>query len=260
MKTSLLLVLATGIFLVFTAGSCLQGKHVVGSKNYISKEVKADHFSEIKLSGSANITYQQDTRSHVEIHGSDNIIPLVETYVDGNTLIIKFKKGVNIWKGKLEIKVFAPELNRLTINGSGNVKLVNGIQTSKNIEFHINGSGNIQGKELNCQKMAISINGSGDVRLQQIESQECHASISGSGNINLNGKAIQATYSIPGSGNIQAADLETENTTANISGSGDISCYASNKLVARVKGSGDIAYKGNPQEVDAPRKNIRQIK
>ena len=30
--------------------------------------------------------------------------------------------------------------------------------------------------------------------------------------------------------------------------------------VARVKGSGDIAYKGNPQEVDAPRKNIRQIK
>ena len=103
--------------------------------------------------------------------------------------------------------------------------------------------------------MAVSINGSGDVRLQQIESQECQASISGSGNINLNGKAIQASYSIAGSGNLQA-----ENTDASISGSGNISCYASQKLVARVKGSGDIAYKGDPQEVDAPRKNIRQIK
>ena len=50
------------------------------------------------------------------------------------------------------------------------------------------------------------------------------------------------------------------NTDVSISGSGNISCYASQKLVARVKGSGDIAYKGNPQEVDAPRKNIRQIK
>ena len=210
--------------------------------------------------GSANISYHQDTRSHVEIHGSDNIIPLVETYVDGNTLIIKFKKNVSIWKGKLEIKVFAPELNKLTINGSGNIKLINGIQTSKDIEFHINGSGNIQGEGLNCRRMAVSINGSGDVRLQQIESQECQAGISGSGNINLKGKAIQAKYSIAGSGNIQAADLEAENTEASISGSGNISCYASQKLVARVKGSGDIAYKGNPQEVDAPRKNIRQIK
>ena len=81
MKTSLLLVLVTGMFLVLTAGSCLQGKHIVGSKNYISKEVKADHFNEIKLVGSANISYWQDTCSHVEIHGSDNIIPLIETYV-----------------------------------------------------------------------------------------------------------------------------------------------------------------------------------
>ena len=227
MKTSLLLVLVTGLSLVLTAGSCLQGKHVVGSKNYISQEVKADHFNEIKLLGSANISYHQDTRSHVEIHGSDNIIPLVETYVDGNTLMIKFKKNVSIWK---------------------------------DIEFHINGSGNIQGEGLNCRRMAVSINGSGDVRLQQIESQECQAGISGSGNINLKGKAIQAKYAIAGSGNIQAADLEAENTDASISGSGNISCYASQKLVARVKGSGDIAYKGNPQEVDAPRKNIRQIK
>ena len=260
MKTSLLLVLVTGMFLVLTAGSCLRGKHIVGSKNYISKEVKADHFNEIKLVGSANISYWQDTCSHVEIHGSDNIIPLIETYVEGSTFIIKFKKNITIWKGKLEIKVFAPELNKLSVNGSGNIRLINGIQTSKDIEFHINGSGNIQGEGFNCQKMAVSINGSGDVRLQQIESQECQASISGSGNINLNGKAIQASYSIAGSGNIQAADLQAENTDASISGSGNISCYASQKLVARVKGRGDIAYKGDPQEVDAPRKNIRQIK
>lgn len=159
MKTSLLLVLVTGMFLVLTAGSCLRGKHIVGSKNYISKEVKADHFNEIKLVGSANISYWQDTCSHVEIHGSDNIIPLIETYVEGSTFIIKFKKNVTIWKGKLEIKVFAPELNKLSVNGSGNIRLINGIQTSKDIEFHINGSGNIQGEGFNCQKMAVSING-----------------------------------------------------------------------------------------------------
>jgi hypothetical protein len=59
----------------------------------------------------------------------------------------------------------------VSVNGSGNIRLINGIQTSKDIEFHINGSGNIQGEGFNCQKMAVSINGSGDVRLQQLESQ-----------------------------------------------------------------------------------------
>ena len=104
-------------------------------------------------------------------------------------------------------KSFAPELNKLSINGSGNIKLINGIQTSKDIEFHINGSGNIQGEGLNCRRMAVSINGSGDVRLQQIESQECRAGISSSGNINLKGKAIQAKYAIAGSGNIQVPQI-----------------------------------------------------
>lgn len=260
MKTSLLFVLVTGMFITLTASICTKGKHVVGSQNYISKEVKADHFSEIKLFGGGNINYRQDSRSHIELYGSDNILPLIETYVEGNTLIIKPKKGVNIWKGKLDINISAPEVNKLSVNGSGNVKFTNGIKTSKNVELQINGSGDIEGEGFHCNKMGVSINGSGNVRLQKIESRECQASISGSGDIKLNGNTLQAQYSIAGSGSIQAADVQSENTKASIAGSGNISCYASQKLVAHVAGSGDIAYRGNPQEVDAPRKHIRQIK
>ena len=101
--------------------------------------------------------------------------------------------------------------------------------------------GTFREKGLIAEEWLFQLTDRGDVRLQQIESQECQAGISGSGNINLKGKAIQAKYAIAGSGNIQAADLEAENTDTSISGSGNISCYASQKLVARVKGSGDIA-------------------
>lgn len=58
---------------------------------------------------------------------------------------------------KTEIKVFAPELNKLSINGSGNIKLINGIQTSKDIEFHINGSGNIQEKGLIAEEWLFQL-------------------------------------------------------------------------------------------------------
>lgn len=260
MKTSLLALLATGLFLILTASSCLQGKHVTGSKNYLTKKVEIGHFNEIKLLGSANVTYHQGSQNYIEIYGSDNIIPLLETYVDGNILIIKYKKNVTIWKGKLEVKVFSPELNKLTINGSGDIRFTNGIQTNEDISLSINGSGDIKGEKFKCRRMAVFISGSGDVKLQQIESEECTASIAGSGDIGLSGKTFNAEYKIAGSGNIGAGNLESENVSASTAGSGSISCYASGKLIARVTGSGDIAYRGNPQEIDAPRKNIRQIK
>lgn len=260
MKTSLLTFLATGLFLILTAGSCMHEKHVTGSKNYITKKVEVGQFNEIKLSGSANVTYHQGPQNYIEVYGSDNVIPLLETFVDGDALIIKIKKNVTIRKGKLEIKVFSPELNKLTINGSGDIHFANGIQTKDDVSLYINGSGDIQGKDFKCRRMAVSINGSGDVKLQQLESEECFASIAGSGDIGLSGKTLKAEYKIAGSGNIGAGNLEAQNVSTSTAGSGSISCYASGKLTVRVAGSGDIAYRGNPQEIDAPRKNIRQIK
>lgn len=260
MKTSLFIVLLTGFFLASTAASCSLKERVTGSKNYITKKVKPDPFNAIKLMGSANVIYQQDSRNHIEIYGSDNIVALLETEVDNGTLVIKFKKNVNTQnRGELEVRVFSPELNKLSIHGSGDVKFVNGIQTQNNIELTINGSGDMEGSNFSCQKMAISINGSGDIDLQQIQSKQCSASISGSGDIKLNGKTIEAKYSIAGSGDISASELQATNAEASTAGSGAISCYASGKLTARVSGSGDISYKGNPQEINAPRKGLHKI-
>lgn len=261
MKTCSFVVLLIGMLMPLTASSCLNnGQRISGSKNYITQEVKVEPFNAIKLMGSADIIYQQDSRTHVEIYGSDNIVPLLDTYVEGNTLIVKFKKNTTIWnKGKLEVRVFSPELNKLTINGSGDIKLVNGIQTEQDIELGINGSGNILGEGFSCQQMSVFINGSGNISLQQIQSKECIAKVAGSGNIKLNGETVNAKYSISGSGNIGASALKASNVGASTTGSGCIRCYASGKLVARVKGSGDIAYKGEPKEIDFPRKGLRKL-
>lgn len=260
MKTSSFIALLIGIFLAFAITSCSQGPIVKGSKNYITKEVSVDNFNAIKLLGSANITYQQAPRTHVEIYGSDNIVPLLETNVDGGTLTIKFKKNTNIINsGKLEIKISSPDLNKLTINGSGDVNFANGINTSGDIELGINGSGDISGKAFNCREMAITINGSGDIELQQINSEKCSASISGSGDIALSGKTNAARYRISGSGEIGASGLEAVDVEASTSGSGSISCFVNGKLSGSVSGSGDVGYKGNPQTIDFPRKKLHKL-
>ena len=144
MKRNTLTAWLLGIILIFSATSCFNDPIVKGSKDYITKKENLEHFNDISMSGSANITYQQDSSSRIEIYGSDNIVELLETKVNGETLNIKFKKNVNIIdKGKLEIKVFSPDLNRLTLNGSGGILFANGIHTKGDLKVTINGSGNL---------------------------------------------------------------------------------------------------------------------
>ena len=238
----------------------MNGPIVKGSKNYITKKENLENFNDISISGSANIIYQQDSCSHIEVYGSDNIVELLEITVNGETLNIKFKKNVNIIdRGKLEIKVFSPDLNRLTLNGSGGILFANGIHTKGDLKVTINGSGNLDGSTFDTNHLAIAIHGSGNVRLKKIDSSTCSASISGSGNITLDGMASAAKYNISGSGNIKAADLEATDVYAGISGSGNISCFVNGKLGGHVSGSGSVAYKGNPQTIDFPRKKLRKL-
>lgn len=260
MKRNTLTAWLLGIILIFSATSCFNSPIVKGSKNYITKKENLEHFNDISMSGSANIIYQQDSSSRIEIYGSDNIVELLETKVNGKTLNIKFKKNVNIIdKGKLEIKVFSPDLNGLTLNGSGGILFANGIHTEGDLKVTINGSGNLGGSTFDTGHLAISIHGSGDVRLKQIDSKTCSASISGSGNITLDGMTDAAKYNISGSGNIKAVALEATDVYAGISGSGNISCFVNGKLGGHVSGSGNVAYKGNPQAIDFPHKKLRKL-
>ena len=71
---------------------------------------------------------------------------------------INLKRIVNIIdKGKLEIKVFSPDLNGLTLNGSGGILFANGIHTEGDLKVTINGSGNLGGSTFDTGHLAISI-------------------------------------------------------------------------------------------------------
>ena len=109
MKRNTLTAWLLGIILIFSATSCFNGPIVKGSKNYITKKENLEHFNDISMSGSANITYQQDSSSRIEIYGSDNIVELLETKVNGETLNIKFKKNV-------KTKKCAKKKNSLTVS------------------------------------------------------------------------------------------------------------------------------------------------
>lgn len=234
------------IMVLFSMTACAQ---ITGSKNYITKKVNIGAFQGIKLMGSPDVIYtQREGAPSVEIYGSDNIVPLIETYVEEGYLIIKYKKNTQIRNsGKLEVRVTAPAINQLSVSGSGDVKLTNGITTPKDLSISIAGSGDIEGGKIKCNNLSVKISGSGDINLTGIDAGRAEVRIAGSGNIDVAGNCTDLEYSVSGSGDINGANLKARNVAAHISGSGDIKCHATESLKGGVSGSGAVGYKGSPR-------------
>lgn len=234
------------------------GETIKASKNYVNKEIFVADFTGLNVKGSPDVVFTQRAgKPKVSIYTSDNIIDLLDVHVDGKTLHIGFKKNVSVNYHKLTIQVSSPALNRISVTGSGTVKIAEQLNTEQ-LALRVSGSGDIFGKNITCTQCQATVTGSGDIFLEKLNSTTTQAEITGSGDISLEGNTREATYQVTGSGDLTASNLKAETVSASITGSGDIECHASAHLKTRITGSGDIGYKGNPQ-IDNEKKGIYKL-
>lgn len=254
-------------------------KKVVASNNYVTKNIKVNNFKKLSVTGSPDVIFTQKAgRPEVEVYTSDNIVDLLEIKVKDNTLYIGFKKNVNVSYKKLEVRVSAETINGISVAGSGDIFLKNGLSLSDDLSMNIAGSGDIKGSNIKCNDMKVSVAGSGntnannitcnnlkvsvagsgDMVMKSVTAQNTDANVAGSGTVTLTGTTNTANYSVAGSGDLFASDLEAKRVSASVAGSGDIKCNATEFLKVRTSGSGSVGYKGNP-ELDYPKKGLYKL-
>ncbi|MCP9610736.1 head GIN domain-containing protein [Coprobacter tertius] len=250
MKTS-----KTLLFIVFliSVSTLLNARTIVPNKKYVTYTVNNPKvFDAIESIGGPDIEYTQSTdgKTRISIFGSDNMIDLVAISVDNKILRVKYKENDLVIRGENRLKVIvsSPALSTARLKGSAKIVLKT-IFRAQTLDLELSGSGDIEGKSVQCDIVNAFLKGSGDIELKNVNCRQMTASLSGSGNISLEGKAATAFLQVKGSGDINAKQLISGKTEAVILGSGDISCYAQDQLKARISGSGDIEYYGNPISV-----------
>jgi hypothetical protein len=218
------------IVLVFLLNGCIiviNGKSVEGSGKIITEEREVAGFNKIHLKGSGKVVLTQAEKQSLQIKTDDNIMPLIETTVNGKKLTISHGKH-RLRPTSFEVFITVENLEGVSISGSGDV--------SGSSRFASN-------------TFYTDISGSGDIDLE-VETGRLTSAIAGSGSINLSGMADSFDASISGSGKINALDLDAKDVSVAISGSGDCRISASESLDARISGSGDVYYRGQPK-IDA---------
>jgi len=200
---------------------------VKGKGEVVSQTRNVTGFTGFSLGIDGTIYFSTDSVFYVEVKAQQNILDVLETVLDNNQLIIRYKKNVSIGTHEaIEIFISAPAVNKVQLSGSGDIQVTNA---------------------WNQPYIETAISGSGNISVVQLDAGELNSSISGSGNFTAQyGKINQEELTISGSGNIDLVGVEADTTYATISGSGNISVWVTQLLDVTISGSGNVRYKGSP--------------
>jgi len=188
------------------------------------KQLNLDDFDGIGLTLSADVHIRQGSQQSVEIEAKESVIENITKEVKNDYWKIGFDRKMRNYD-KITIWITIPDLERLSVSGSGDIK----------------GKGMFE----DLDEIDLSVSGSGNIHLE-FEANETYCSVTGSGDIEVAGKTKNQKISITGSGDVDSSDLSTEECVVRITGSGDCEVNASDNLEVYITGSGDVDYKGDP--------------
>jgi hypothetical protein len=183
-------------------------------------------FTKLRIDGPIDVTLTQAGSDQATVMAEDNIEPLIETVVEGDTLVVRLKREAGFTTRRApSLRVDARAIQSIAIHGSGDLVV----------------------ERFKADALALSVDGSGDVQMGMVELQSLQVGISGSGDVRVAGRAEQQRWKLSGSGDVDAGALSGRVARVDISGSGDASLGVTEQLEATLSGSGDLHYVGRPQ-------------
>lgn len=230
------------LFFVITTQAQWRNKTVSGNGNVITKTIQTSDYDKIAVAGIYFVTLVEGEEGQITIKGEENLLAVTIIEVNDNSLEIKTENNTNLKPSggkKIEVLVPVQLISAISLAGSGDIR------TEK--------------MHLKSEDMEVSLAGSGDIKLA-IESSNLLSKVAGSGDMELAGKATYLTGKLAGSGNLNLFNLSTEKADVSIAGSGDIEIQCTEELKARIAGSGNIVYKGNPTIKDTKSAGSGSIK
>lgn len=205
----LLAVAGTGCFDIVFGG-------VQGSGTVESEQRDVGPFTRIDLTGSPDVDVRVGEPLEVIVETDDNLLPLIETRVEGDTLHVGSTKSYSTRKGVV-IRVRVPSLESVSVQGSGDITAT-GV-AGESFEAEVTGSGDIVARGT-VRSVRATISGSGDIDLSDLRAEDAAVTVRGSGDIEVYATG-ELDASVVGSGDIRYRG-DPSDVRREVTGSGDI--------------------------------------
>ena len=155
---------------------------VPGSGNATSEKRDLSGFKSVEVGGVFQVEITAQKEYSVEVFADDNLLPLIKTEVDGNTLSIETERRISP-SSPIRVRISAPDINKLDISGVANVTL----NDIKNDNLAIDSSGAskiaVTGQ---TGKLSIDVSGASKIDAENLKAENASVESSGASKINVN--------------------------------------------------------------------------
>jgi len=220
-------IILTAIFISSILGSCIFTGSIKGNGNVVEETRDLDEFSKISVSRGMNVYITQGTSTKVTVKADENLLKVIDTYVDDETLKVTCTKMIkNATSNKVYVTV--PDIKYIKSTSGSNIFSEDSLKT-----------GNLEIKSTAGSNIRLSI-----------EAGELIISAAAGSNIFLNGMAKSVVVKASSGSNIKAGDLQTENCDAKVSSGANIWIKVQNGLTAKASSGGNLFYSGEPNPLN----------
>ena len=221
------------------------------------------HFRAVASSLPANVYYVQADKQEVRVETTEELAPKVLTTVEDGKLSLKLESG-RYPKLILRVVVSSPDIEKLSVSGSGNLFHEGVLHASGSLALKVSGSGDMVTGEIDSRDFTVQCSGSGSIRVGKLACDDFDGKVSGSGNVRMGSISCDdfetgvsgsgdffvdkltstggASVRVSGSGNVRLSEVTVNgNMDLKTGGSGDITVYGScHDVTASTSGSGNI--------------------
>lgn len=236
-------VLTLALILAVASSGCL-GDIVRGNGQVVGEQRQVSPFGRVETSGSFDVNIAKSGMTMVVLRGESNLLSLVVTESDGETLHLYLRDGASMsTTAPITISVSTPSLEGLETSGSGDVT-ARGF-SSNVLSAESSGSGALS-LEVRAVELDLECSGSGDTSIEGLVARRVELDLSGSGDVTLQGAAQTLEVESSGSGDVEAQSFIARDADLDLSGSGSVRVQTQAELRGRISGSGDATIIGNP--------------
>ncbi len=199
---------------------------VRGTGDMTSETREIANVTAVDLNGIGNVIVDYGEKEALRIEAEQNLLPYLESNVEGGKLTLKARDGVNIVPTQAIFYY-------LTVR--------------KLDEARMSGLGNIDVPRLEGTQVEIRLSGAGDIHVGEVYAKKLDVLFNGLGNLTIDGGQVSASnIEMKGAGSYNARQMASEVVTIDVSGMGSAGIWARDALDATISGGGTVQYEGKP--------------
>ncbi|MEM9950097.1 MAG: head GIN domain-containing protein [Chloroflexota bacterium] len=224
------------------------------------------NFTRIDLRGAGHIHLAQDADFSFDITAENHILDLIETFVEDDTLVIRFVEGTKRVQTdkKIEYHITMPVIGGVKISGGGSLQCerIAGKSFKLNLPggstvtigsiavadfvLGVQGGSKVTMDSVQTGTATMNIPGSLNMTLGELNADQLNMTVQGTANINIAGRVISQTLDVLGVVNIKAEKLQSDHAKVKSLGMSNITLWVYETLDAIISGAGNIKYYGDP--------------